>query len=242
MINIKVLKDYEEMSKVGAQVIREFIETTEAPVLGLATGSSPEGLYAELVRMHKEENLDFSNVQTVNLDEYVGLGGNHDQSYRYFMNHHLFDHVNINKEHTHVPNGMAEDLEQEAKDYDNLVQSLGVDVQLLGIGTNGHIGFNEPGEYLSAPTHVIALKQSTIDSNKKYFESEEAMPKTAITMGMQSIFSAKHIVLVAYGEKKAKVIAELADNRITTDNPATLLKLHPSVLVLCDQEAGKLLK
>jgi glucosamine-6-phosphate deaminase len=242
MITIKVFENYDELSAQAAEMFKEVLNTTENPVLGLATGSSPEGLYKALVEMHKNKELDFSNVSTVNLDEYVGLSGDHDQSYRYFMNTHLFDHVNIDKAKTFVPNGLAQDLEQEGKDYDQRIKDLGgVDLQVLGIGSNGHIGFNEPAEKLVLGTHVEDLTESTIEANSRFFETRDDVPKRAISMGLGTILDAKKIILVASGKSKAEAIASLVDEYITTQVPATLLKLHPDVTVLVDKEAASLL-
>lgn len=242
MITIKVFENYDELSAHAAEMFKEVLNNTENPVLGLATGSSPEGMYKALVEMNQNNEVDFSHVTSVNLDEYVGLAGDHDQSYRYFMDKHLFNHVNIDKSKTFVPNGLAEDLDKECQEYDQRIVDLGyADLQVLGIGPNGHIGFNEPDEKLTIKTHVADLLDSTIEANARFFESKEDVPKQAISMGLQAILNAKKIILIASGKAKAKAIASLVDEYVTTQIPATLLKVHPDVTVLVDKEAASLI-
>lgn len=242
MITFKVFDNYDELSAYGAELFKQVLDNTENPVLGLATGSSPVGMYKELVEMNKNHDVDFSNVTSVNLDEYVGLPGDHDQSYRYFMDQHLFDHVNIDKTKTFVPNGLAKDLEQECKEYDQRIRDLGyADLQVLGIGPNGHIGFNEPADKLTIETHVADLLDSTIEANARFFESKEDVPKQAISMGLEAILNAKKILLIASGTSKAEAVASLVDAYVTTQVPATLLKLHPDVTVLLDKDAASLM-
>lgn len=241
-MKIKVFENYDELSRFAAEVVKETINSIENPVLGLATGSSPVGMYEHLVRMHKNNEVDFSNIISINLDEYVGLDGSHDQSYRYFMDHHLFDHVNIDKSKTFVPNGLAADLEAECVAYDQRIRDLGyTDLQVLGIGPNGHIGFNEPDEKLTTRTHVADLLDSTVDANARFFESRDDVPKQALSMGLEAIMGARKIILIASGQNKAQAIKALEDEYITTQVPATLLKVHPDVLVLVDKEAASLL-
>lgn len=242
MMTFKVFDNYDELSAYGAELFKQVLDNTENPVLGLATGSSPVGMYKELVEMNKNHGVDFSNVTSVNLDEYVGLPGDHDQSYRYFMDQHLFDHVNIDKTKTFVPNGLAKDLEQECKEYDQRIRDLGyADLQVLGIGPNGHIGFNEPADKLTIETHVADLLDSTIEANARFFESKEDVPKQAISMGLEAILNAKKILLIASGTSKAQAVASLVDAYVTTQVPATLLKLHPDVTVLLDKDAASLM-
>ena len=230
-------KDYAELSLVAAGIVKEKVEAKPNAVLGLATGSTPVGMYQNLVRMHKEEGLDFSAVSSYNLDEYYPLPPEDPQSYRYFMNQNLFNHINIDKARTHVPNGMAADPAAECKQYDEaLAASGGVDVQILGIGENGHIGFNEPAESLHANTHLIHLTEDTIQVNARFFEKIEDVPTKALTMGMGSIMSAKTILLIS-GAKKHRVLHALFDDGITTQIPATLLKTHPDVIVIYDEAA-----
>lgn len=205
-MKILVVKNYDEMSKVAAKELAEVISKKPESILGLATGGTPVGMYKELIDMHKNEELDFSKVTTVNLDEYVGLSGEHDQSYRYFMDSNLFNHVNIRKEYTYVPNGLAEDMRQECVNYDKRIEELGgIDVQVLGIGSNGHIGFNEPSDTLSLGTHVTELAESTVEANSRYFASKEEVPTKALTMGLGAIMKAKKILLMVSGESKAEI-------------------------------------
>ena len=177
-------------------------------------------MYKELIRMYNEGELDFSKVTSINLDEYVGLAGDHDQSYRYFMNTNLFDHINIDKNNTFVPNGLAENVEEECMAYDARIQDMGgIDLQLLGLGANGHIGFNEPGEALSVGTHLTDLKESTIEANARFFDSIDDVPRKAITMGLGGIMKAKKIMVIASGEGKAEVVKAMMSGKITTENP-----------------------
>lgn len=239
MLAIRIFENYEEISKEAAQMIKETVDKKKDAVLGLATGSTPIGLYKELIRLNQANEIDFSDVKTVNLDEYLGLDGDHDQSYRTFMNEQLFNHINIDKKNTHVPNGVSEDPDQTSAQYDELLRELGsADIQVLGIGANGHIAFNEPNETLNIHTHVTDLLDSTIEANARFFDSKDEVPKQAITMGIGSIMTAKKIILLASGSNKAAVIKQLGDEFVTTQNPATLLKLHPNVIVLVDKEAG----
>lgn len=237
-MRIIVCENYEEMSKVSAELYAK--QMTEKPdsILGLATGSTPVGLYKELIRMNRAGEIDFSKITSFNLDEYYPISPDNNQSYRYFMNENLFDHVNIDKSRTHVPSGMAEDAEAECKAYDAALKAAGgVDIQLLGIGVNGHIAFNEPDEELICGTHVTALTESTIEANSRFFASRDQVPTRALTMGMASILSAKKIVILANGKGKHPAVKKLLDDTITTQNPATLLKVHPDVTLICDRAA-----
>lgn len=244
MIKLIITKDYDEMSSRACEEVLKVMMNKKDAVLGLATGSTPVGLYEDLVSMYEEGKLDFSLIKSVNLDEYVGISSDHDQSYRYFMNKNLFDRVNIDKANTHVPNGNAENMEKEAEDYEKIIDSLGgVDIQVLGIGGNGHIGFNEPCEKLNLFTSVVKLNDETIRDNSRFFNSIDEVPKYAISMGMASILKAKKIILLASGEKKAKVIGELVnDKKVTTSNPASFLGLHDDVVVIVDENAAKFIK
>lgn len=238
-----VTKNYEEMSKVAAKEMAEDIKRNPEIVLGLATGGTPVGMYKELIRMYNEGELDFSKVTSINLDEYVGLSGDHDQSYRYFMNTNLFDHINIDKNNTFVPNGLAENVEEECMVYDSRIQDMGgIDLQLLGLGANGHIGFNEPGEALSVGTHLTDLKESTIEANARFFDSIDDVPRKAITMGLGGIMKAKKIMVIASGEGKAEVVKAMMSGKITTEIPATMLQMHRDVVLIVDEDAAKLLK
>ena len=226
-------KTYEEMSNKAADIIAAQIIVKPNCVLGLATGSSPVGTYKRLIEDNKNGKIDFSTVTSVNLDEYVGLDGSNDQSYRYFMNDNLFNHVNIDKSKTFVPNGCAADLKAEGENYDNMIKALGgIDLQLLGIGLDGHIGFNEPDKYFTGATHEVTLDESTIKANARFFASEDEVPKTAITMGMMSIMQAKKIVLVANGAAKKEIVEKSFFGPIDPQVPASILQLHPDVTVI----------
>lgn len=238
-MNLFIVKDYEKLSKVAANIVKEGIEKKPNIILGLATGSTPEGMYKELIRMHKEEGLDFSKVTTFNLDEYVGIDEKHPNSYHYFMKETLFDHINIDLKNTFIPDGMVDNPEKYCKEYDKLIEEKGgIDLQILGIGENGHIAFNEPDETLNLGTSIVDLTPSTIEANSRFFDSIDQVPKTAITMGIGSIMKAKKIILLANGKKKAKVIRELLEgDKITTQLPVSMLLLHPDVTVIIDEEA-----
>ena len=236
-------KDYKDMSRKAANIISAQVIMKPNCVLGLATGSTPIGTYDQLVEWYNKGDLDFSEVTTVNLDEYKGLPRTNDQSYYYFMHQHLFDRVNIDPERTNVPNGMEPDAEKECGRYEELIRSLGgVDLQLLGLGHNGHIGFNEPGESFEKTTHCVQLTQSTIDANQRLFDEGDAVPEKAFTMGIKSIMQSKHILLIANGEKKAQIIRDAFFGPVTPKVPASILQLHNNVTVIVDKEAGKLIK
>ena len=227
------VKTYEELSSKAADIIAAQIIMKPKCVLGLATGSTPVGTYKKLVEKNAKGEIDFSKVTSVNLDEYEGLDGTHDQSYRYFMNANLFDHVNIDKAKTFVPNGCAEDLKKEGHNYDELIKSLGgIDLQLLGIGLDGHIGFNEPDEFFTAATHPVVLDPSTIEANARFFASADDVPRKAITMGMMSIMQAKKILLVANGKNKFDILKASMEGPIDPKVPASILQLHPDVTVV----------
>ena len=231
-------KDYAELSRRAAELIAAQVREKPDCVLGLATGSSPVGTYEELRRLCCEEGLDFSRVRSVNLDEYVGLGGTDDQSYRYFMDSNLFDHVNIDKANTHVPNGRNPDAEAECAAYDAMIEALGgIDLQLLGLGPNGHIGFNEPDEVFTLPTHRVALTESTIRANKRFFEREEDVPRFAYTMGIGAIMRARRVVMVVNGPKKAEAVRRAFFGPVTPQVPASILQLHPDFTLVADEAA-----
>ena len=237
-----IAKNYEELSKVAANEMADVVKNNPSAILGLATGGSPIGMYKELIRMNKEGEIDFSKVTTVNLDEYVGLSGEHPQSYRYFMNDNLFNHINIDKKNTYVPNGLAENIEEECKNYDNKIAELGgTDVQLLGIGNNGHIAFNEPDENLVSGTHLTNLTQDTIEANARFFDSIDEVPKTALTMGLGGIMKSRKIIVIASGESKAEAVKEMVSGKISTKMPASMLQMHRDVTVIIDEDAAKLL-
>lgn len=242
-MNLRVVNSYEELSKVAASEFSKVIKEKPNAILGLATGGSPIGMYKELIKMYENKELDFSKITTVNLDEYIGLNPEHSQSYRYFMNDNLFNHINIDVANTFVPNGLAKDLEVECKEYDKRIIELGgIDIQLLGVGNNGHIAFNEPDEHLSAGTHVISLTENTIEANARFFDNIDDVPRTAITMGVGGIMKAKKIILIASGESKAEAIKGLFSGKITTENPVSMLQMHRDVTVIVDKEAAKLIE
>lgn len=240
-MRVNVFETSELASNFAAEIVAKRIKDNPKLVLGLATGSTPLQLYRELVNCYND-GLDFSELTTFNLDEYVGLEGSHNQSYRYFMDHNLFNLINIKKENTHVLSGVASDLELECREFDNMIDCAGgIDVQILGVGPNGHIGFNEPGHYLNASTHITELSEATISANQRFFGNRDLVPTQAVTMGVGSIFKAKHILVLAFGSNKARVLASLAGDYIDPMIPITLLKLHPNVDLILDQAAAKFL-
>ena len=231
-------KDYKDMSRKAANIISAQVIMKPNCVLGLATGSTPIGTYAQLVEWYNKGDLDFSEVTTVNLDEYKGLPRTNDQSYYYFMHQHLFDRVNIDPERTNVPNGMEPDAEKECGRYEELIRSLGgVDLQLLGLGHNGHIGFNEPGEAFEKETHCVDLTESTIEANKRFFASADDVPKQAYTMGIKTIMQAKKILIVVNGENKADIVERAFFGPVTPEVPASILQLHNDVTLVGDEAA-----
>ena len=224
---------YEKLSRQAANIISAQVIIKPDCVLGLATGSSPLGTYKQLINWYNKGDIDFSGVTSVNLDEYVGLDGSSDQSYRYFMNKNFFEHINIDIKNTFVPNGCAEDLEKEGLEYDKHIEELGgIDLQLLGIGLDGHIGFNEPDRYFVKSTHVVDLHESTIKANSRFFANENEVPKQAITMGMVSIMQAKKILLIASGKAKYDILKKAFYGPITPEIPASILQLHPDITVI----------
>ena len=228
---------YENMSRQAANLISAQVIIKPDCVLGLATGSTPIGIYKQLIEWYNKGDIDFSKVTSINLDEYVGLDGSNDQSYRYFMNNNLFKHININLENTFVPNGCAGDLEAESKAYDQRIKEYGgIDLQLLGIGLDGHIGFNEPDEFFIKDTHVVDLDESTIKANSRFFESEADVPRKAITMGMASIIQAKKVLLVANGANKKEILEKAFFGPITPEIPASILQLHPDLTVIYSEK------
>jgi glucosamine-6-phosphate deaminase len=238
-MKVVVVKDYNELSYQAAQLITEQIINKKSSILGLATGSTPIGMYKELIRRHREEGLDFSKVVTFNLDEYYGLSPEHTQSYHFFMWNILFKHINLKKENIHLLNGVTENIAKECKQYEDLIQkSGGIDLQILGIGDNGHIGFNEPDISLDTRTHLVNLTAKTIRANSCFFNNAQEVPKQAITMGIGTIMQAKKIILLANGKRKARVVERTINGPITTKVPATVLQLHNDVTMIVDQEAA----
>lgn len=243
MIRIVRARDYEDMSRKAANIISSQIILKPNCVLGLATGSTPIGAYQQLVEWYKKGDLDFSQVSTYNLDEYRGLTHDDPQSYHYFMNENLFNHVNIDGENTHVPDGSNSDADAACAEYDAMVAAAGYpDLQLLGIGNNGHIGFNEPDDHFSYGTHCVDLTESTIEANSRLFEKIEDVPRQAYTMGTHTIMSARSILVVANGEKKAQAVYDMCYGPISPSCPASILQLHPNVVLVADEPALALCK
>ena len=240
---IYVGKDYQDVSRKAANIMSAQIIMKPNAVLGLATGSTPVGLYKQLIEWYNKGDLDFSQITSVNLDEYKGLSGDNDQSYRYFMNTNLFDHVNIDKTRTYVPNGLEEDSDKACADYNEIIRSVGgLDIQLLGIGGNGHIGFNEPGEAFEKETHCVDLTESTIKANARFFESMDEVPKQAYTMGIKNIMQARKVLLIVSGEGKAEILDKVLYGPVTPQVPASILQLHNDLTVVADEAAMSVIK
>ncbi len=235
-------KDYQEISRKAANILSAQVMMKPNCVLGLATGSTPIGVYRQLVEWYHKGDLDFSEVRTVNLDEYKGIPREHEQSYYYFMNSHLFSKVNILPENTNIPNGMEENADAECARYNSVIESLGgIDMQLLGLGHNGHIGFNEPGTVFEKMTHCVNLTESTIKANSRLFAGEADVPKQAYTMGIKSIMQAKKILLIVSGEDKAAILKETLCGAVTANVPASILQMHNDVTVVADEAALSLM-
>ena len=235
-------ENYDAMSRRAANILSAQVILKPDSVLGLATGSTPVGMYRQLVNWYEKGDIDFSQVHTVNLDEYLGLAPDHDQSYRYFMQQNLFDHINVRPENTNVPNGLASDPEAECRRYDQVIAGLGgIDLQVLGMGHNGHIGFNEPGETFELGTHVVDLTENTIQANARFFASKDEVPRRAITMGIKAIMQARHILVVVSGEDKAEIVRRAFAGPVTPLVPASILQLHPHLSLVGDEAALSLL-
>lgn len=238
-MQVFVYKNEAEVGKAAGMIVASEILKKPDCILGLATGSTPIPTYQEMIRMNKEGILDFSKVRSFNLDEYIGLSPDHVCSYRRFMNEQLFDHINIDKANTHVPCGIGADHEADAKAYDAAVEAAGgIDLQILGIGHDGHIGFNEPGDEFVSGTNIVTLTDMTIDANTRFFEKRDDVPRQAITLGNRNIMAAKRIILLATGKGKAKAIAQAIKGNITPKMPASLLQVHPNVQFLLDEDAA----
>ncbi len=234
--------DYDEMSKKAYEIMRGILVNKNA-VLGLATGSTPIGLYREMIADYEKGNVSYKDMISVNLDEYVGLPVTHPESYRAFMNRNLFDHIDIDKTNTHVPDGLAKDLQKAADGYTAFVAAHPIDVQLLGIGGNGHIGFNEPGTPFDSHTHVVELKQNTRRDNARFFDNDiNKVPTHAVTMGLKDIMSAKTVILLASGASKAPAIRDMVNGAVSENCPASILQTHPNVYVVVDDSAGYYVK
>ena len=231
-------KDYEELSKKAAEEMLAVIRITPKAVLGLATGTTPLGLYARLIEDHKINGTDYRHIRTVNLDEYKGLPASHEQSYAYFMRHNLFEGLGIAPEQTNIENGMAEDEAEECARYDALLDAMPRDIQLLGLGSNGHIAFNEPKTPFGSGTHVVSLAESTIKDNARLFASQDEVPRKAFTMGIRHIMQAKRILILASGANKAEAVFRMAKGPVTEDVPASVLQLHPDCTLIVDEAAA----
>lgn len=237
---MKIIKarDYVEMSRKAAHYIVDQVLLKPNSVLGLATGSTPLGTYQELIRLYQNGEVSFRQVQSFNLDEYFGLGPDHPQSYRYFMNENFFKHVDIQPENTHIPDGLSPNPDLYSADYDRQIADAGgIDLQLLGIGSNGHIAFNEPGKVFIAQTRLVDLKEHTIQDNGRFFDSIDEVPRQAITMGLKSILGAKRILILASGENKADAVKGMLEGPIDPELPASILQLHPNVSLIADEAA-----
>jgi len=236
-MEIKPINSYDEMSKLAAKIVAGQIINKPKTVLGLATGSTPLGMYKELVKLYKKGKLDFSKVITFNLDEYLGLSPDHPQSYHYFMYENFFNYVNIEEKNIHIPKGDAKDPDKECLNYEKEIKKVGgIDLQILGIGINGHVGFNEPDINLEAETHIIQLSDDTIAANSRFFRNLDEVPKKAITMGMATIMKSKRIILIAWGVEKKKPILKVISGHIATDVPASLLQVHNDVVLIVDKK------
>lgn len=242
-MRIIIAKNYEDMGKKAANIVAGQVFLNPQSILGLATGSTPLSMYNQLIKMHKEVELDFSQVKTFNLDEYVGLPEEDTNSYHYYMFRNLFNHINIKKENVHIPNGMAKDIDKECSEYEETIKNAGgMDLQILGIGNNGHIGFNEPDLKFEATTHLVKLDEETIEANSRFFKTIDDVPKCAVSMGIKTIMHAKKIILLANGSSKAEILAKALYDGITPEVPASILQLHPDVTVIVDEAAAVCLK
>lgn len=238
MLEIIKVKDYDEMSEKACEIVVDRLKSLKNPVFGLATGSTPEGLYQRLIEKYKQKEISFQNATTFNLDEYVGLVKEDPNSYYYFMNEKLFKHIDIPHDRIHIPNGSANDLEVECRDYEQLILDQNhIDMQLLGLGVNGHIGFNEPGTPFASRTNVVDLDDSTLQANARYFASIDEVPTKAISMGIKTIMESQEIILLASGESKADAVARLINGEVSEDFPASILKNHKHVTVIADESA-----
>ena len=238
-MKILVCKDYEELSRKSAEIIVSQVNQKKDSVLGLATGGTPVGMYKELVKSYREGKVDFGKVITFNLDEYYGVDHENINSYHYYMNTNFFDHVNVERKNINIPNGMSKDIEKECREYDEKIQNMGgIDLQVLGVGLNGHIGFNEPAKELMSGTHITDLTKETINANARFFEDISQVPTRAITVGMATILRSKKIVVLINGKNKSKIFDKITGKKITTQIPATLLQLHPDVTIVVDEQAA----
>jgi glucosamine-6-phosphate deaminase len=240
-MKVIITENYEEMSKKAAEIIIDVVKNNPNAILGLATGSSPIGMYNNMAKDHKENGTSYKNVKSVNLDEYVGLTADHDQSYAYFMRTNLFDKIDIDLKNTNLPCGSAPDAQKECDRYNALLETMKQDVQVLGLGSNGHIGFNEPGTPLESVTHLVDLTENTIKDNSRLFNSIDEVPRQALSMGIKNIMQAKSILMVVSGKNKAAAVKGMVKGEVTPDLPASVLQLHPFVTIVCDKDAASLL-
>lgn len=239
-MEVIVKNNYQEISKLASQYLLNVVKAKNDAVLGLPTGGTPLGMYDIVVNEYKNKNISFQNVISFNLDEYIGLDENSKYSYYYFMNKNLFSHIDIKKENIHIPNGTTTDVKQECIEYENKIKEEGsMDILFLGIGKNGHIGFNEPSDYFEPYTHEVILQENTIKANSRFFKDAEGVPKTAITMGIKTILSAKKIILLATGESKADAVSKTIKGKITPGLPASILQLHNDITIITDKDAAK---
>ncbi len=241
-MNIILADNYNEMSEIAAGIVSTQIILKADSVLGLATGDTPMGMYKELIKMYENKKIDFSDVTTFNLDEYCNLRKDNINSYYYYMHNNFFKHINIKQENTYIPNGMAADIDKECIKYEQKIKYKGgIDLQVLGIGANGHIGFNEPDINFEAETHLVNLDEETINANSRFFESKDEVPKTAISMGIKTIMQSKMILLLASGENKAQAIYNAVKGKIYPEAPASIIQLHTNAVLIADKDAAKLL-
>lgn len=241
-MRIIIVNNYEEMSKEAAAIVRSEVLLKPDCVLGLATGDTPLGMYKELINLYKNKEVDFSDVTTFNLDEYCKLKREDEESYYYYMNNNFFKYININRKNTYIPNGTAKNIDEECRNYERHIKKKGgIDLQVLGIGANGHIGFNEPGIDFEAETHLVKLDEITIEDNSRFFSSKAEVPTEAISMGIKTIMQSKMIVLLANGETKADAIYKTVKGKISPEVPASIIQLHPNVIVIIEKRAAELL-
>ncbi|MBQ9729023.1 MAG: glucosamine-6-phosphate deaminase [Clostridia bacterium] len=240
-MKVIITENYDEMSQKAAELIIDIVKKNPSAILGLATGSSPIGTYKNMAKAYENGEVSFKNVSSVNLDEYVGLTADHDQSYAYFMKTNLFDHIDIDQKNTNLPSGSAPDCQKECDRYNALLDEMKPDVQVLGLGSNGHIGFNEPNTPFDSVTHLVDLTESTIKDNSRLFNSIDEVPRQALSMGIKNIMQAKSILMVVSGKNKAEAVKGMVKGEITPALPASVLQLHPFVTVICDKDAASLL-
>lgn len=241
-MKIIITKDYREMSEKAFEIMGAVVKNNPSAVIGLATGTTPIGLYKEMIKDHIQNGTSYKNIKTVNLDEYAGLDYSSDQSYVYFMRDNLFDHIDIDLKNTNIENGKAVDREAECERYTELLSRMQQDIQLLGLGSNGHIAFNEPNTPFGSTTHIVDLTENTIKDNSRLFKSIDEVPRQAFTMGIKNIMNAKKILILASGENKAKAVFDTVKGKVTEEVPASVLQLHPDCTLIVDEQAGKLIK